>query len=77
MQDTECCLKRCTDGTVKHLQACNGKFEYYFFYHMEDFGSDDKSEIDILVRQGDILYPIEVKAFTDANKTGVKECTTI
>jgi negative regulator of replication initiation len=32
----------------------------------------DKSEIDLLLIQGKTLYMIEVKAFTDANDSGVK-----
>ena len=50
----------------------NEKIYYYFFFHLEDFGSGDKSEIDILLRCGDTLYPVEVKTFTNPNSTNVK-----
>jgi len=47
--------------------------KYYFFLHLEDFGIDDKSEIDIIFWNEKVILPIEVKAFTDANSPDVKK----
>jgi len=55
-----------------NLFSQNTSWEYWFLFHLEDFGSADKSEIDILLRSGDTLLPIEVKAFTNPNDTNVK-----
>lgn len=39
---------------------------------MEDYGSGDKSELDILLRQDSTLFYIEVKALTNPNNPNVK-----
>lgn len=63
----------CKDGTEKRLPIhADRRFEYYFLFHMDDFGSGDKSEIDLLLRQGDTLFAVEVKAFTNPNDSNVK-----
>lgn len=48
------------------------KYEYYFLFHLDDFGSGDKSEIDLLIRTEDTLLMVEIKAFTNPNDTNVK-----
>jgi hypothetical protein len=52
-----------------HLE---GKWEYYFLFHLADFGSKDNSEIDLIVRNGDVLFLFEIKAFTNPNDSNVK-----
>ncbi|SMP67650.1 hypothetical protein SAMN06295888_11542 [Desulfonatronum zhilinae] len=67
-------MSRARDGQEKQpLSFPNGKrWHYWFLFHLEDFGSDDKSELDLLLWYGDILYCVEVKAFTNPNATNVK-----
>ena len=48
------------------------RWEYWFLFHMEDFDTGDKSEIDLLLRKDKILFLIEIKAFTNPNATDVK-----
>lgn len=48
------------------------RFEYFFLFHLNDFESGDKSEIDLLIRNGETLYMVEVKGFTNPNDTNVK-----
>ena len=72
------------DGIISFIKKCrygNGnnltfefyeKWEYWFLFHLEDFGSGDKSEIDVILKNGNVLFPIEVKAFTNPNTTDVK-----
>ena len=61
------------DGSGKAVVKPNDlKWEYWFLFHMEDFESKDKSEIDILLRRGETLFAIEIKAFTDPNAPKVK-----
>lgn len=54
----------------------NKTWKYWFLFHMEDFMQDtdskNKSELDLLLRCGTVLYSIEVKAFTNPNATDVK-----
>jgi hypothetical protein len=49
-----------------------GRWEYWFLFHLEDFGSEDKSEIDILLKNNNTLFVVEVKAFTNPNASDVK-----
>lgn len=66
-------INKCCDGNGNRIIFdYAGKWEYWFLFHLEDFGSGDKSEIDILLRNGNTLFPIEVKAFTDPNASDVK-----
>jgi hypothetical protein len=46
---------------------------FYFFLHLEDYGIDDKSEIDFILWNEKVILPVEVKAFTDANSPDVKK----
>jgi hypothetical protein len=66
-------ISKATGGTINSIILDNKfRWEYWFLFHLEDFGSNDKSEIDILLRKGDYLFPIEIKAFTNPNETNVK-----
>ncbi len=47
--------------------------KHYFFLHLEDYKVDDKSEIDFILWNEDVILPVEVKAFTDANSPDVKK----
>jgi len=68
-----CLLKNSFDGDGNNLfYNFSERWEYWFLFHLEDFGSGDKSEIDILLKNGNTLFSIEVKAFTDPNTTDVK-----
>jgi hypothetical protein len=49
------------------------KLNYYFFLHLEDFGVEDKSEIDLVFWSDSAIFLVEVKGFTDANSPGVKK----
>lgn len=61
------------DGTGRSLIIDETiPFEYQFLFHMSDFESGDQSEIDLLLRQGETLFALEVKAFTNPNATNVK-----
>lgn len=46
--------------------------KYYFFLHLEDYRTDDKTEIDFILWNERVIIPVEVKAFTDANSPDVK-----
>ena len=66
-------LKKCRYGNYeKYVCDFTARWEYWFLFHLEDFGSGDKSEIDVILRNGNTLFPIEVKAFTNPNATDVK-----
>ena len=47
--------------------------KYYFFLHLEDYGVNDKSEIDLILWNDQVILPVEIKAFTDANSPDVKK----
>jgi len=51
----------------------DSKLTYYFFLHLEDYGIGDKSELDFILWNKDIIMPVEVKSFTDANSPDVKK----
>ena len=54
----------------------NRKFSnlnYYFFLHLEDYGINDKSELDLILWNDEVILPVEIKAFTDANSPSVKK----
>ena len=46
--------------------------DFYFFFHLEDYGCIDKTEIDFILYNKSVILPVEVKAFTDANSPDVK-----
>lgn len=57
------------------INLSSSKIHYCFLFHLEDFmpcDKKDKSELDLLLIQDNTAYLVEVKAFTDANATGVK-----
>lgn len=64
------------DSLVNHHDVSKKLFSnlnYYFFLHLEDYGIDDKSEIDFILWNENVILPVEVKAFTDANSPDVKK----
>ena len=66
-------IKKCCYGNGNNFFFTYiGKWEYWFLFHLEDFGSRDKSEIDIILKNEDTIFPIEVKVFTDPNDSDVK-----
>jgi len=69
-------VKKFVDSLLNYHEVGKEQFEnlnYYFFFHLEDFGVDDKSEIDFILWNEKVILPVEVKSFTDANSPDVKK----
>ena len=69
-------IERFVESLINHHSIDKkyfSKLNYYFFLHLEDFGVEDKSEIDLILWNDRVILPIEVKAFTDANSPNVKK----
>lgn len=69
-------ISKFIDSLVNHHNVDKKEFknlDYYFFLHLEDYGVEDKSEIDFILWNEKVILPVEVKAFTDANSPDVKK----